>query len=66
MIQERVLSVEMVVCGACALVCSCVCANADTLVCLGKGSDVCPVHLWDGGGAEDAGICPARGGPLVC
>lgn len=89
MIQEQVLSVEMVVCGvclvrkcvheyicvcvtvcecvfACASVCAYICAYVDTLVCLGKRSDVCMVHLWGGGGAEDAGICPARGDPLAC
>lgn len=51
---------------ACVSVCACVCAYVDTLVCLGKRSDVSLVHLWDVGGAEDAGICPARGDPLVC
>ncbi len=53
--------------------CVCLCvlthsisAYTCTMVCLGKRSDACLVHLWNGGGAEDAGICPARGDPLVC
>ena len=47
-------------------VCHCVCvctglyAHVDT-----QRSDVCLVHLWAAAGAEDAGICPARGDPLV-
>lgn len=65
------MSIYIYVCH-CVCVCTCVsacayiCAYVDTLVCLGKRSDVCLVHLWDSGGAEDAGICPARGDPLVC
>lgn len=51
---------------ACVSVCSYRCATTDTLACLGKRLDVRPVHLWDGGGAKDAGKCPARGDPLVC
>lgn len=47
-------------------VCAYICAFVDRLVCLGKRSDVCSVHLWGGGAAEDAEICPARGDPLVC
>lgn len=42
-----------------------ICASVDALACLGKRSDVCLVHHWDSGGAEDAGICPAPGAALV-
>lgn len=53
--------------------CRCVCVSSFLYLCicgrtsgLGKRSDVCLVHHWDGGGAEDAGICPAPGAALVC
>lgn len=60
------VSLSVSVFFAWASVCTYICAYVDTLLCLGKRSDVCLVHLWGGGGAEDAGICPAWGDPLAC